>query len=258
MPRFAEALVRPPGPTFAGGLTSGALGPPDHRKALDQHRAYADALVRCGVRVIALPANAAYPDATFLEDVAILTGNGAVLTRPGAPSRRGEVALLSGLLAERFRDLLEIVEPGTLDGGDVCEAEGHFYIGISRRTNPAGAEQLARWLSSRGSTSSFVDILGYPDILHLKSGMAHVGDDTIVAVGPLAEHPAFRRRRIVLVEPVEAYAANCVQINDTVLVAAGFPLLRTSLDALGFSTAAVEMSEFQKMDGGLSCLSLRF
>ena len=133
----------------------------------------------------------------------------------------------------------------------------HFFID-SERTNVDGAEQLARWLAGNGRTSTIVDARGVDSLLHFKSGFAYLGDDTMVAAGALTGHPAFRRYRIVPVVPEEALAANCVRINDRVLVPAGFPKVAEALASAGFNVDVVDASEFQKMDGGLSCLSLRF
>jgi dimethylargininase len=161
-------------------------------------------------------------------------------------------------LTERFETVDQIVEPGTLDGGDVCEAGEHAYIGISHRTNADGAGQLARWLAARGVTSSTVDIRSMDSILHLKSGIAYIGDNTLVAIEELAERPGLRPHRIVRVPAGEEYAANCLRLNDRLLVAAGYPKTAAALELLGYRLETLDMSEFRAMDGGLSCLSLRF
>jgi len=258
MPTFTRAIVRPPADTFANGLTSASLGPPDFKKAREQHRAYRQALERAGLRVVELEESREFPDATFVEDVAVLTGSAAMLTRPGAQSRRGEVGLIRDALSQCHLLLSEITAPGTLDGGDVCDADEHFLIGLSARTNVEGAEQLASWLSTNGRTSTIVDVRAIDALLHFKSGFAYIGDDTMVAVGDLSDHPAFRQYRMVPVVPEEAHAANCVRINDRVLVPAGNPTLTRALEGLGYTLEIIDVSEFQKMDGGLSCLSLRF
>ncbi|MDP9025076.1 MAG: hypothetical protein M3N13_06875 [Candidatus Eremiobacteraeota bacterium] len=134
-----HAIVRTPCANFAEGLTSLQIGVPTYARVLEQHAAYCDALERCGLEVIHLDADPRFPDSTFVEDTAILTARGAVLTRPGAPSRAGEVAALREPLRQFFDRIETIVAPGTIDGGDVCEAGDHFYIGISKRTNRNGA-----------------------------------------------------------------------------------------------------------------------
>ena len=142
--RFTRAIVRPPSPNFAEGLTSVALGAPDFMLALEQHAWYCEALERCGLSLVRLQANRAHPDATFVEDTAILSPCGNVLTRPGAPSRSGEVDAIRATLASLAIEATAIAPPGTLDGGDVCDADGHFFIGVSQRTNWEGAGSSRR------------------------------------------------------------------------------------------------------------------
>ncbi len=258
MSGFRHAIVRPPGRNFAGGLTTGALGAPDLAKALDQHERYCEALTHCGLTLVRLPADDRHPDSTFVEDTAILTPRGAILTRPGAPSREGEVASVEEALRPFFSVFDRIRAPGTLDGGDICEAGEHFFIGLSQRTNEEGARQLASILERHGYESSCVDIRGVPGILHLKSGIAYVGDGRLAAIGALAGHAAFAGYELVPVHAAEVYAANCIRVNETLLLASGFPKLEASLRAFGYPVTTLDMSEFEKMDGGLSCLSLRF
>jgi dimethylargininase len=259
---FTKAIVRPPGANFAEALTTMDLGLPNYERALQQHEAYCDALETCGLTLIRLDPDEQFPDSTFVEDTAVVTGRCAILARPGAASRVGEVESIAKTLSSSFAELLSINEPGTLDGGDICEAEvegqNHFFIGVSHRTNQAGAQQLSTWLASCGFTSALVDIRGVGNILHLKSGLAYVGDNRLVVIDSLADRDEFRSHDLVHVSAGEEYAANCVRVNEHVLVAAGYPKLEGKLQGLGYQTIALEMSEFQKMDGGLSCLSVRF
>ncbi len=255
---FQRAIVRAPSANFAEGLTTVDLGRPDYELALQQHEAYCAALERCGLNVLRLEPDPRFPDATFVEDTAVLTERCAVLCRPGALSRTGEVAGIAPVIAEFYPELHPIVAPGTVDGGDICEAENQFFIGISERTNEAGAEQLARALSSFDYKSTMVDIRRVEGILHLKSGIAYLGDDRLVVIKSLRNHTAFQDFDLVSVAAGEEYAGNCVRVNDYVLIAAGYPTLESSLQGLGYQTISLEMSEFHKMDGGLSCLSLRF
>ena len=148
--------------------------------------------------------------------------------------------------------------PGTVDGGDICEAGDHFFIGLSERTNEEGVRQLAGHLERMGFTSETVDIRAVAGILHLKSAIAALSERRLVVIDALAAHPGFRGYELIRVDPAENYAANCIRVNDTVLVASGFPKFEASVRALGLTTIALDMSEFAKMDGGLSCLSLRF
>lgn len=259
MPHATNAIVRPPGPRFSEGLTTAALGKPDLEKALLQHRGYRAALARCGMHVVELEPLDDFPDATFVEDVAVLTPRGAILSRPGAPSRLGEVESMRSTIERYYPAPAEIAAPGTLDGGDILHVDDAFFIGISRRTNVAGAEQLARWLSSLDYSSTLVDVRSVDTLLHFTSGVAYLGDDILVAVAALAERPELcAGKQVVATAPEEDYAANCIPIADRVFVAAGFPRLAEDLSRLGVALEIIEMSEFEKMDGGLSCLSLRF
>jgi len=255
---LSRAIVRPPGPTFAEGLTSVRLGVPDFGRALKQHEAYCAALQQCGLTLTRLEPDEQYPDSTFLEDTAVITERGAVLTRPGAINRIGEVAGIREVLQQFYSELHAIHAPGTIEGGDVCEADKEFFIGISQRTNETGARQLAELLKSFGYPASFVDIRGMKGVLHLKSGLGYLGDNQLIAIDALAGCQEFRDYDLVRVNAGEEYAANCVRANNWVLVAAGYPAFEEMLRGLGYQTIAVEMTEFQKMDGGLSCLSLRF
>ena len=239
-------------------MTTAQLGPPDVELALRQHERYQAALESCGLRVVVLDADPQHPDSTFVEDTAVLVAGTAILTVPGASSRQGEVALIRPIIEHNFSTLRQIRLPGTVDGGDICEAGSHYYIGVSSRTNEEGAEQLAALLAVEGFTSSTVDVRGLDGILHLKSGVAYLGDGRFVAIESIAALPPFRQESCVVVDASEMYAANCVRVNDAVLIADGYPALRRALDSNGYRTIALDVSEFRKMDGGLSCLSLRF
>ena len=258
VPALKSAIVRTPGRNFADGLTTVDLGVPDFDMALRQYARYCDALVECGLRVTKLDADLRYPDSTFVEDTAILTARGAILTRPGADSRAGEVAAIAGVIRSLFPLTLQIEAPGTLDGGDICETEEHFFIGLSHRTNEEGARQLAVHLAALGYTSSTIDVRGMTSILHLKSGISYVGNNTMVVMDEMADDPRFRSYEVIRVAREESYVANCVRVNERLLVSAGYPRVVAALGAKGFRCLELEMSEFQKMDGGLSCLSLRF
>jgi dimethylargininase len=260
--QFTRAVVRPPARNFAAGLSSAVEGAPDVDRALEQHAAYVRALSDCGLKVTCLEPDAEYPDATFVEDTAIVTARGAILTRPGARSREGEVRSMARCLWHFYAQLPAIAAPGTVDGGDVCEADGHFLVGVSARTNAEGARQLAEHLGRLGYTSSTIDIRSIPTLLHLKSGIAYLGEGLWGGDGAIAEtlrsQSGIDVRDLILVPASEAYAANCVRVNDAILVAAGYPELSAALGERGRRVLHLEMSEFRKMDGGLSCLSLRF
>ena len=151
---FRHAIVRQPGENFADGLSTGTLGTPDLRRALSQHDAYCKALEDCGLELLRLPPDLAYPDSTFVEDTAVLTTRSAILARPGAASRLGEVVAIRDAVRRYYSVVQAIEPPGTLDGGDICEADSHFFIGISHRTNEEGAVQLGEIVSAEGFTWS--------------------------------------------------------------------------------------------------------
>ena len=263
---FRQAIVREPGSNFDEGLTSVSLGIPVLERVLGQWEEYCAALEECGLILTRLEPDLAHPDSTFVEDTAVLTEHGAMLTRPGAASRLGEVAEMAPVVRKFYPEAAETVAPGTLDGGDICEAGRHFFLGLSQRTNEEGARQLASHLLREGFTSSTVDVRGMTSILHLKSGISYIGrpedgsaeGGTLVVMEEMAAWPAFAGYDLLRVSAKESYGANCVRVNDRVLVAAGFPGLTAELQRRGFDPRLLEMGEFQKMDGGLSCLSLRF
>ena len=256
---YTRALARLPGANFAGGLSQYANeGSPDLTRALEQHAAYVSALESAGVRVTVLPADAAHPDGTFVEDTAVVRPEWAILTRPGAPSRVGEVGAVAAALHGALPSAGEITAPGTVDGGDICEAGRHYFIGVSQRTNPEGAAQLSALLAALGCTSSVIDIRGSASLLHLKSGIAYLGDGRVVVTADLPVASELSRFDLIRVPPEESYAANCIRINDVVFVASGYPAFHALLRAQGYSLVELDVSEFRKMDGGLSCLSLRY
>lgn len=253
-----RAIVRKPAQNLHQGLTKANLGLPDYDEALLQHEKYCAALERCGLMLTRLEADEAFPDSTFVEDTAVLTKQCAILTRPGARNRLKEVNQIAPTLLQWFPTVENIQDPGTLDGGDVCEVGSHFFVGISERTNEVGAEQLQSFLIRLGSSCSFIDIRGLEGLLHLKSGLAWLGGNRLVVTDALASLKDFAVYELVRVGAEEEYAANCVRINDHVLIANGYPEFANKLAGLGYQTIALAMSEFQKLDGGLSCLSLRF
>lgn len=261
--QFKDAIVRKPAKNFADGLTTVDLGVPDYAKALEQWEAYCAALESCGLVLTRLDEDERYPDSTFVEDAAVLTPHGAMLTRPGAVSRLGEVEAIAQTVRRFYPEAAQIREPGTLDGGDICEAGKHFFLGLSQRTNEEGARQLLEHLRREGYTSQCVNVRGMMSILHLKSGISYIGpgprgEETLVVMEEMAEWPEFAAYDRLVVNAEESYAANCVRVNDRVLVAAGFPEMMEELSRRGYDPLVLEMGEFRKMDGGLSCLSLRF
>ncbi len=251
---FKHAITRKPGRNFATGLTTANLGTADYNLILKQHHAYVCALQSLGLEVKILPSLPEYPDAYFVEDVAIVTPEIAVITRPGAKERAGEVEHIEPILTQ-YRVIARIQAPGTLDGGDVMQVGNHCYIGISARTNEEGARQLAQILHQYGFHCATIFVSGG---LHLKSDVSYVGRNTLLVTEALAESKAFINYDKILVDEVEAYAANSVLINNRILMPKGFPLTKSKLVAAQFDIIEAEISEVQKMDGGLSCMSLRF
>lgn len=255
---FRNIIVRRPCRAVTGGIASDpSLGKPVYETALAQHEAYVRALTSCGTEVEILPADEDFPDSCFVEDTAVLTEHCAVLTNPGAPTRRGEAALMLPVLRKYFpEDRIEtITAPGTLEGGDVMQIGTHIYVGQSARTNGAGIRRLAEVLGKYGFTVTAVQLDG---MLHLKTGVNYIGDNTLLAAGTFADRPEFEPYRKIIVPEDEAYAANCIRVNDRVIMPAGYPKTEAKVRGAGFDVITADTSEFRRIDGGLSCLSLRF
>jgi dimethylargininase len=251
---FTHAITRLPGENFVNGLTTSTLGRPSYPLIQQQHQAYRQALQSLGLDVIVLPAEQGFPDAYFVEDPAIVTPRIAVITRPGAPSRQGEEITLEPVL-KQYRPVFHIHSPGTVEGGDILMVENHFFIGLSDRTNRAGASQLADLLAAAGHTSMVVPVAAG---LHLKSSVNYVGKNTLLITNQLADHPAFTNYEKILLDQDEEYAANTLWVNDTLLTPMGFPKTYARLTRLKMPIIELDVSEVQKMDGGLTCMSLRF
>ena len=253
--RFTKAIVRTPGRSMVDGLTAANLGKPQYETALSQHAAYVQSLKTAGLDVIVLVPDEQYPDSTFVEDTALLTSQCAIITRPGAPSRRGETEAIESVLEKFYPNIEQVKLPGTVDAGDIMMVGTHFYIGLSQRTNKEGADQVIQILKRFGMTGSTIPLA---EVLHLKSGVAYLEQNRLVAAGEFIALPDFASYEIIKVDEDEQYAANCLWLNGTVLTASGFPKITTVIEALGYQTVQIDMREFQKLDGGLSCLSLRF
>ncbi len=252
---FSKAIVRNPCKNFINGLTTANLGLPDYDLALIQHQEYVEALRKCGLEVIVLDADEEYPDSTFVEDTALLTPHCAIITNPGASSRKGETAEIKNVLTEYYSKIENINDPGTVEAGDIMMVGDHFYIGLSRRTNINGAEQLINILKKYGMTGSIVTL---DKVLHLKSGVAYLENNNLAAAGEFLLKPEFQKFNILIINDDESYAANCVWINDHILLPKGFPKAKKTIAKAYYDIIEVNVSEFQKLDGGLSCLSLRF
>ncbi len=249
------AITRAVGPALARcELTFLAREPIDVDRARLQHAAYHDALRRAGAEVETLPAEPDLPDAVFVEDTAVVLDEVAIITRPGAESRRGEVASIARALA-RYRTLARIDPPATLDGGDVLRVGREIFVGRSSRTNAAGIAQLAALAGRHGCRVTPVDVRG---CLHLKSAVTAIDDETIVINRTLLDAAPFRRFRALDVDPTEDAAANVLALGGIVHVSARFPRTRAAIDAAGFETLALDLSELEKAEGALTCGSLVF
>ena len=251
---FSKAIVRTVPGTIDAGITSANLGRPDYEKAREQHDNYVGALKRCGLEVTVLGADERYPDSVFVEDTAVVTDRCAIVANPGAERRRGEVHEVEKVLTGLYENVERITNPGTLDGGDVLQVGDHFYVGLTRRTNREGAEQLAMILRGHGFGASFV---GLRRFLHLKTGVAYLGGGDLLVAGELIANDEFVCFDKISVTPEEEYCANCIWVNGPVLVAAGYERSKEKIAERGYEVIELEMSEFRKVDGGLSCLSLR-
>ena len=251
---FAHALTRKPGKNFIQGLTTANLGPPNFELILKQHAAYVDALKAIGIDVIELEPQADYPDAHFVEDTAVVTPEVAVITRPGAASRQGEEESIAEVLRQ-YREIEHIQAPGTLDGGDVLMIANRFFIGISERTNPEGAKQLGGILEKYGKTWTTIQVGAR---LHFKSSVNYVGKNSLLVTQDFASHEALNATDKIIVDKEEEYSANTLWINDHLLMPRGFPGTKTKLKSLDLPIIELDVSEMQKMDGGLTCLSIRF
>jgi len=240
---------------MVNGLSSANLGPPDYQKALRQHVDYIEALKECGLQVTELPADENFPDSTFVEDVALMTPHCAILTNPGAPSRTLETRSMLKIIREFYTNVELIEAPGTVEAGDIMMVGDHYYIGLSERTNQAGADQVIAILDSHGLKGSVVKLTG---VLHLKTGLGYLENNNLLACGEFLSKPELKKYHLLEVDPIEAYAANSVWINGTVLTPKGFPKTSSLIESAGYKIREVDVSEFQKLDGGLSCLSLRF
>lgn len=251
---FTHAIVRRPGENFAQGLTTSHLGRPSYELMLQQHDAYIKTLRRLGLEVIVLDAHPDYPDAYFVEDTAVVTPDVAIITNPGAASRQGEEDTIEPVLA-RYRDTLRIQSPGTLDGGDVLMVGTRFFIGISERTNQEGAAQLGHILEGFGNTWSAIPVEAG---LHLKSSVSYVGQNTLLVTKDFADLEEFQGYDKIVLDTTEEYAGNILLVNDCLIMPEGCGGTRKKLKALSLEMIELDVSEARKMDGGLTCMSLRF
>ena len=249
------ALTREPARDMSAcELTHIGRQPVDVERAAEQHRVYRRALEDCGARVVALPALEELPDSVFVEDTAIVLDELAVLTSPGVESRRPEVQANAAEIA-RLRPVVQVHLPATIEGGDVLRVGRKIYVGLSPRTNLAGVAALSALVAPYGYEVSTVAL---HDCLHLKSGCTAIGDETILANPNWIDASVFRDYEIVAVHADEPWAANALRVGAHVCVGATFPRTAELLARRGYDVRAVDVSEFAKAEGGLTCMSLLF
>jgi dimethylargininase len=235
-------------------LSFHARQPIDVAKAMAQHKAYEDCLAGLGVRIVSLPAEPELPDAVFVEDPAVVVDEVAVISIMGAPSRRPEASSLAEALSH-YRPIKFLVEPATLDGGDVLRAGRFIFVGLSQRTNQEGIAQLSDMFRVYDYQVQSVEVRG---CLHLKSACSYIGNDTVLVNRSLIDAERFRGFELVDVPDEEPAAANALLVQDVVIIPASFPKTRALLEQRGFRVQTIDLSELQKAEAGVTCTSLIF
>lgn len=235
-------------------LTHLAREPINLERARAQHHQYEELLAELGCKLIRLPAEQELPDSVFVEDAALVLDEIAVITRPGAVSRRAETASIAAALMP-YRKLVYIETPGTLDGGDVLRVNKTLYVGLSARSNPEGIEQLRRILAAFGYSVTAVEL---HDCLHLKSAVTQVADSMLLINRAWLDARVFVSWKLIEVDPSEPFAANSLLIGNTVIYPEAFPKTRKRLEAKGIKVRTVDASELAKAEGGVTCCSLIF
>lgn len=247
------AVVRPVSPRLAEcELTHRARAPISVARARGEHEAYTQRLAAHGWSVVHAPEAPEHPDGVFVEDAAVVLDEIAVITRPGAESRRGETRSIAAVI-ERWRPLTFIEPPATLDGGDVLRAGRHVWVGEGGRTDRAGIEQLSRALTPLGYRVTPVPFRG---CLHLKSAVTAIGETTVLLNPAWVDPAVFAGCRVLEVDPAEPSAANVLDLGDMVLVSSSYPRTASRLEAAGIHTQQLRMSELEKAEAGLTCCSL--
>ncbi|PVB61028.1 arginine deiminase family protein [Labrenzia sp. 011] len=254
--RFTHAIARTPADSVADGLRAVDAGNPSGEKFRQEHGLYVLALRDAGLSVDVLPPLEDYPDSCFVEDPAFCLPDGAIQLWPGAQSRQGEGREIRAALDKRFGRVVELPGSGHVDGGDILTLDDVILIGLSARTDREGAEAFAALLETWGYRA---EVCNTPDgVLHFKTACSTLGDDVILATKVMADSGFFGERRVIEVPEGEDYAANVIRVNDVVLVPEGYPKTLAAIRATGFDTVVLPTHEARKVDGGLSCLSLRF
>lgn len=253
---FTRAITRRPAPTIADGLRAEDMGDPDLQGMLHAHAAYVATLKSTGAEVIELEPLDTFPDAQFVEDTALCLPQGAVLMRPGAPSRLGEVAEMAPTLRACYDDVREIAGPGHIEGGDILVTGREILVGRSDRTDAAGVAELAEIAIEWGH--SLREVFTPEGVLHFKTDCSLLDAETILSTQRLAASGCFEGYRVLHVPEGEEAAANAIRFNNLVIMAAGFPHTAEMLDKAGYEVVEIDNTDCAKLDGGMSCLSLRF
>lgn len=254
---FKHIITRTPCAKIVDGITgSPELGQPNYENALEQHKNYIATLGKLGLPVLVLPALAEFPDSCFVEDVALVTKYCAIITNPGADTRNAEINYIKEPLLQYYTEdkIFEIKDDATLDGGDVMMVGEILYVGLSERTNKAGVKALEEIVSKFGME---VIEISLSEVLHLKTGVVHLENNTLLCYGEFMQKTEFDKYTKIEIPADESYAANCIWVNGTVIVPKGYPKVLKSIEDAGYKTVLCDTSEFKKIDGGLSCLSLR-
>jgi dimethylargininase len=253
--RFNAAIVRRPARSVVNGLRADDRGDPSFAGVAAEHAAYVTALEKAGVRVTVLPALEAFPDSVFVEDPALVFTEGAILLRPGAETRAGEVEHMAPILADHFDRVLGL-DAGFADGGDILTTPDRVMIGLSARTNLAGAKALQSALAQLGRKSEIVTTP--KDVLHFKTDCSLLDEGRILSTTRLAASGVFSNFRIITVPEGEEAAANALRVNGVVFVGADYPRTIEKLHKEGFNVVTLKTTEIGKVDAGLSCMSLRW
>jgi len=254
---FSHAITRKPSASIVAGLRAVDTGTPDLGLMLRHHADYVAALRATGAVVVELDALEAFPDSVFVEDTALCLPEGAVVMRPGAPSRLGEAAEMAPHLRALYGRVVQISGSDSfIEGGDILTTETEVLVGRSARTNAAGIAELTRLVAPWGH--SVREVFTPPGVLHFKTDCSLLDGETVLATDRLAASGCFAGYRVVPVAAGEEAAANAIRFNDRVIMAAGFPRTRDAVLAAGYQVTEIGNSECAKLDGGMSCLSLRF
>lgn len=252
--RFSQAITRKPGPCVVDGLRAMDTGTPNFDQMLQDHESYIAALHKAGAEVHELPALEGFPDAVFVEDAALCLAQGTILMRPGAPTRRGEVDHLEATLKTLYSDVCRI-NKGCIEGGDILVTDQEILVGLSDRTNSTGVAELRELIDGWGSRVR--EVVTPENVLHFKTDCSLLGPNTILSTKRLAASGCFEGYKIVFTADGEEASANAIRFNDFVIMPAGFPKTSTLLREKGYDVIEINNTECAKIDGGMSCLSLR-